>query len=160
MPPKPNSAAWRNVSTGKSSSSSHCRANGIISSRAKARAVSWMARCSSLRSKSMWVARLSAARLSEHPRGRIGDRLVLVQRQQALDVAHQRPDEPPEYHQDADEHECQDHADEEIEEPDPERADLKAVVSGEHGIGGGDLHVGDDHADERSEPGHVRHEIE
>src|SRR5499427_8496300 len=121
MPPKPSAAAWRNVSTGKISSSSHCRANGIISSRAKARAVSLMARCSSLRSKSM-----SVVRLSEHPRGRIVDRLVLIQRQQASDVAHQRPDEPPEYHQDADEHECQDHADEEIEEPDPERADLKA----------------------------------
>src|SRR5262245_45347168 len=53
MPAKPSDAAWRSVSTGKYSSSSHRRANGIISSRAKARAVSLMARCSSVRSKSM-----------------------------------------------------------------------------------------------------------
>src|SRR5919109_1705097 len=53
MPPKPRAAASRSVSTGKTSSSSHSRANGIISSRAKARAVSLIARCSSVSSKSI-----------------------------------------------------------------------------------------------------------
>src|SRR6266540_6855985 len=53
MPPKPSAAASRSVSTGKTSSSSHWRANGIISSRAKARAVSFIARCSSVSSKSI-----------------------------------------------------------------------------------------------------------
>src|SRR5262245_15496446 len=52
MPPKPSAAASRSVSTGKTSSSSHWRANGNISSRAKARAVSLIARCSSVSSKS------------------------------------------------------------------------------------------------------------
>src|SRR6478735_5260415 len=52
MPPKPSVAACRSVSTGKTSSSSHWRANGNIFPRAKARAVSLMARCSSVSSKS------------------------------------------------------------------------------------------------------------
>src|SRR6266511_3432167 len=53
MPPKLSAAASRSVSTGKTSSSSYLRANGIISSRAKARAVSFIARCSSVSSKSI-----------------------------------------------------------------------------------------------------------
>src|SRR3954453_20303403 len=53
MPPKPSAAAWRSVSAGNTSSSSHWRANRIISPWAKARAVSLMARCCSLSSKSM-----------------------------------------------------------------------------------------------------------
>src|SRR6184192_1721113 len=53
MPPKPSLAASLSVSTGKISSSSHWRANGIIAARAKARAVCCIARCSSLSSKSM-----------------------------------------------------------------------------------------------------------
>ena len=52
MPPNPSAAACCSVSTGNISSSSHSRANGIIFARAKSRAVAWMARCSSVRSKS------------------------------------------------------------------------------------------------------------
>src|SRR5205823_4611866 len=46
-------AAFRSVSTGKISRSSHSRANGIMCSRANERAIAWNARCSSLSSKSM-----------------------------------------------------------------------------------------------------------
>src|SRR5262249_60979034 len=53
MPPKPSLAASLSVSMGKTSSSSHWRANGIIAVRAKARAVCCIARCSSLSSKSI-----------------------------------------------------------------------------------------------------------
>src|SRR5262245_37005937 len=52
MPPKPSAAASRSVPTGKTSSSSHWRANGNIFSSANARAVSLIARCSSVSSKS------------------------------------------------------------------------------------------------------------
>src|SRR5689334_21698061 len=55
MPPKPSAAALRRVSTGNVEFSSQSRACGIISPRAKLRAVSWIARCSSERSKSMVV---------------------------------------------------------------------------------------------------------
>src|ERR1700704_2898232 len=144
MPPKPSAAAWRRVSTGKISSSSHWRANGIISSRAKARAVSTMARCSSVRSKSM-----SAFRLSKSPRGRVCDRLVVVQGKHAFDGAHQRPDKPPKQHEEADHRQRQDRSDHEIKEADPEGADLKAVMGGEDGVGGTDLDMRDDDADQR-----------
>src|SRR6266508_1130475 len=151
MPPKPSAAARRSVSTGKVSASSHSRANGIISSRAKARAVSWMARCSSVRSKSMAVTGASSAvnhwpknrklpiqyngsastnqsnnrrnidrrvtlfGSAEHPRRRILNRLVFVQGKQAFDVAHQRPDEPPEQYGNADDDEQQHRPDHQIQ---------------------------------------------
>src|SRR5437868_15091969 len=53
MPAKPSAAALRNASSGNSSRSSQPGAYGSHSSRANARAVSWKARCSSERSKSI-----------------------------------------------------------------------------------------------------------
>src|ERR1700687_839414 len=53
MPPNPRAAALRSVSTGNISRSAQSRANGIMCSRAKARATAWNARCSSVSSKSM-----------------------------------------------------------------------------------------------------------
>src|SRR6266851_5267207 len=188
MPPKPSAAAWRSVSTGKSSSSSHWRANGIISSRAKARAVSWMARCSSVSSKSMPVTGVlggrprpgkadapdqfprrvagdsiefppsvcrEAKRSSEHPRGRILNRLVVIEQEQALDVAHQRPDEPPEQHQNADDNDRQHDADHQIQYSDPERPDLKLVMRARERVGLADFDVRDDDADQRCYSGDV-----
>src|SRR5512134_3278664 len=126
MPPKPSSAARCKVSTGNVSFSSHSRANGIISSRANARAVSWMARCSSVRSKSIVRPIVAAhpavntplkppafgnARLSEHPGLGIRNWPVLVEREDALDIPDQRPDEPPEKHKEADQDHGQDRAD-------------------------------------------------
>src|SRR5215475_723104 len=153
MPPSPSAAASRSVSTGKTSSSSHCRANGIIAPRAKARAVSFIARCSSVRSKSMRAtdngspferqsttgpsrsatpitdrATLAETASSEHPRARICNRLVVIERQHAFDVAYERPDEPPEQHSDPDDHAGQDDSDRKIQEPNPERANLKPIM--------------------------------
>src|SRR5438105_800047 len=53
MPAKPSAAAARNASTGKMHASSQRAAWGANSRSAKSRAVSCMARCSSLSSKSM-----------------------------------------------------------------------------------------------------------
>ena len=80
----------------------------------------------------------------EHPRGRIGDRPVLVERENALDVAHQRPDEPPDQHGDPDDDESQDHPDDKIQDPDPERPDLELVVRLGERVGVANLHMSDD----------------
>src|SRR5262245_25726940 len=120
MPPKPSAAALRRVSIGKISSSSHWRANGIISARANSRAVAWKAACSCVRSKSTGSA--------EQPGGRIGDRLVLVERKHALDAADQRPDEPPQQDEEADKDKDQQITDNDVQQANPEGADLKPVV--------------------------------
>src|SRR5215813_2631569 len=183
MPPRPSAAASRSVSTGKTSSSSHCRANGIIAPRAKARAVSLIARCSSVRSKSMtapitaarstvnraagnreeqrplsirqqrWPRRRSdATASSEQPRARIRNRLVFIERQHAFDVAHERPDEPQEQHGDPNDGGGEDYSDCNIQEPDPERANLKPVMRVQKRIGGWDLDMRNDDPDEGCYP--------
>src|SRR5215813_1777937 len=191
MPPKPSAAASRSVSTGKTSSSSHCRANGIIAPRAKARAVSLIARCSSVRSKSMmatdngsafdrqsssgqsrsatplsirqqrWPRRRSGATASsEQPRTRIRNRFVVIERQRAFDVAHERPDKPPEQHGDPDDRGGQDYSNCKIQEPDPECANLKPVMRAQQRVGGGKLDMRDDDADEGRYSREVGDEVE
>src|SRR5262249_25517757 len=96
MAPKPSAAALRSASTGKTSPSSHSRANGIISSRAKVRATAAKARCSSESSKSMraapakphnrWLNMLYAFRSAEHDRKRPGDRLMATKPTRLLDT--------------------------------------------------------------------------
>src|SRR6516164_2815511 len=190
MPPRPSAAASRSVSTGKISSSSHCRANGIIAARAKARAVSLIARCSSVRSKSMTATdngspfdrqsitgpsrkatplpigqqrrpqpRSGVARSSEHPRARIRNRFVVIERQHAFDVAHERPDEPPEQHGDPNDGRGEDYSDCNIQETDPERADLKAVMRVQQPIGGCKLDMRNDDTDEGRYSREIRDEI-
>src|SRR5262249_30044555 len=190
MPPRPSAAASRNVSTGKTSSSSHCRANGIIAVRAKARAVSLIARCSSVRSKSMTAIdngspfnrqsitapsrkatpiadrqqrrlrpRSSVAESSKHPRARIRNRFVVIQRQHAFDVAHERPDEPPEQHGDPDDGRGEDYSDGKIQKSDPERADLKAVMRVQQRVGGWELDMRNDDTDEGRYSREIGHKI-
>src|SRR6266446_2908419 len=191
MPPRPNAAASRSVSTGKIWSSSHCRANGIIAARAKARAVSLIARCSSVRSKSMTATdngspfdrqsitgpsrtatplpigqqrrpqpRPGVAGSSEHPRARIRNRFVVIERQHAFDVAHERPDEPQEQHSDPNDGRGEDYSDCNIQKPDPERANLKPVMRVQKRIGGWELDMRNDDPDEGCYPGEIGNEIQ
>src|SRR5215475_13626978 len=85
---------------------------------------------------------------SEHPRARIRNRFVFIERQHAFDVAHQRPDEPPEQHGDSDDHTGQDYSDCKIQEPDPERANLKPAMRAQQRIRGGKLDMRNDDPDE------------
>src|SRR5262245_65508421 len=92
--------------------------------------------------------RSGATTSSAHPGARIRNRFVFIERQHAFDVAHERPDEPPEQHGDPDDHTGQNYSDCKIQEPDPERANLKPAMRAQQRVGGGKLDVRDDDPDE------------
>src|SRR5262245_51467758 len=97
---------------------------------------------------------------SEHPRARIRNRPMLVERQHALDVAYERPDEPPQEHDRPDDDQRQDRSDHQIEQPNPKGADLKPVMCGQQRLGAVDLDVRHDDADQRGNAGEVADEIQ
>src|SRR5215467_391516 len=80
------------------------------------------------------------AGLSEQPGPGINDRFVLVDQQDALDDADQRPDEPPSENRDADQRHAQWNANREVQHSDPEGPDLKPVMRLQHWVSIADLH--------------------
>src|SRR5271167_440815 len=96
--------------------------------------------------------------LSEQPGLGVGDRLVLVDRYDALDDADQRPHQPPSKNRDADEHDAQRNADREVQQSDPEGPDLELVMRPQHWVGIVDLHVRDDDANQRRNRGEIARE--
>src|SRR5436309_13814092 len=89
----------------------------------------WRSGCSSL----LTVGQPSPG-LPEQPGPGVGDRLVLVDRYDALDDADQRPQEPPSKNWDADEHDAQRNADREVQQSDPEGPDLELVMRPQHRV--------------------------
>src|SRR6266568_3109647 len=81
---------------------------------------------------------------SKQPRGRVADRLALVQRENAFDATDQGPDEPPEQDRQSDDNEGEDDPDREIQQPDPEGPDLELVMGPQHRVGIADLDMRDD----------------
>jgi len=84
---------------------------------------------------------------------------VVIQRQHAFDIAHERPDEPPEQHGDPNDGRGEDYSDCNIQETDPERADLKSVMRVQQPIGGWELDMRNDDTDERRYSREIRDEI-
>src|ERR1700692_2166570 len=99
------------------------------------------------------------ARLSEQPGPGINDRLVLVDGYEALDDADQRPNEPPCKNREADEYHAQRNADREVQQSDPEGPDLELVMRPQHRVSIVDLHVRDDDASQRRNPGEITHAV-
>jgi hypothetical protein len=60
---------------------------------------------------------------------------AFIQGEHALDVAHERPDEPPEQHGDSDNCDRQNDSDGDIQDTDPKRPDLKPVMGPQQRIG-------------------------
>src|SRR5262249_23527076 len=107
-----------------------------------------------------WPRRRSdATASSEQPRARIRNRLVFIERQHAFDVAHERPDEPQEQHGDPKDGGGEDYSDCNIQEPDPERANLKPVMRVQKRIGGWDLDMRNDDPDEGCYPREIGDEM-
>jgi hypothetical protein len=65
---------------------------------------------------------------SEHPGSRIANRLALVQGKHALDVAHQRPNEPPDENDEPNQEVSKKNSDCQVENANPERANLELIV--------------------------------
>src|SRR5262249_2790494 len=103
--------------------------------------------------------RSGVAGSSEQPRAPVRYRLVVIQRQHAFDIAHERPDEPPEQYGDPNNGRGEDYSDCNIQETDPERADLKPVMRVQQPIGGWELDMRNDDTDERRYSREIRDEI-
>src|SRR5262249_42938971 len=97
---------------------------------------------------------------SEQPRTRIRNRFVVIERQRAFDVAHERPDKPPEQHGDPHDRGGQDYSNCKIQEPDPERANLKPVMRAQQRVGGGKLDMRNDDTDKGRYSREVGDEVE
>jgi hypothetical protein len=91
-------------------------------------------------------------KLPEQPGPGLGDRLVLVDRDEALGDADQRPHEPPDQNRDADQDDAQRKADRDVQKSDPECPDLELIMRPQHRVGIVDLDVRNDDADQGRNP--------
>src|ERR1043166_9609164 len=100
------------------------------------------------------------SRLAEQPGSGMGNRLVLVDSDDALDDADQRPYEPPDQNRNADQYDAQQDAVCQIKQADPEGPDLELIVRSEHWVRVVDLEVSDDNADQGRDAGEKTHAVE
>lgn len=99
------------------------------------------------------MASCQSSQLSKEPRFRLGDRAPVVQQDSPLDDANQSPNRPPQQDEESDVEVHEDEARHEVNEPNPERADLELEVAEPKAASGARLHMSDNQADDSRDDG-------